>query len=90
MVTQEGLSQCEVARRLGVAGTTVCGWVRQLAPHGRLTDQQMQTRLRELEQENRRLKMEREHGGRDYAAASVCPKRSGVNTFTQVLPSCLA
>ena len=60
MVTEEGLSQSEVARRLGVAGTTVCGWVRQLAPNGRLTDQEMATKLRELEQENRRLKMERE------------------------------
>jgi transposase len=60
MVTEEGLSQTEVARRLGVAGTTVCAWVRQLAPNGRLTDQEMQAKLRELEQENRRLKMERE------------------------------
>lgn len=60
MVTEEGLSQSEVARRLGVAGTTVCGWVRRLAPNGRLTDQEMATKLRELEQENRRLKMERE------------------------------
>jgi transposase len=60
MVTEEGLSQCEVARRLGVAGTTVCAWVRQLAPNGRLTDQEMRIKLRELEQENRRLKMERE------------------------------
>ncbi len=60
MVTEEGLSQSEVARRLGVAGTTVCGWVRQLAPSGRLTDQEMRIKLRELEQENRRLKMERE------------------------------
>jgi len=60
MVTEEGLSQSEVARRLGVAGTTVCGWVRQLAPNGRLTDQEMRIKLRELEQENRRLKMERE------------------------------
>ncbi len=60
MVTEEGLSQCEVARRLGVAGTTVCGWVRQLVSNGRLTDQEMLTKLRALEQENRRLKMERE------------------------------
>lgn len=60
MVTEEGLSQAEVARRLGVAGTTVCGWVKQLAPSGRLTDQEMQAKLRELEQENRRLKIERE------------------------------
>ena len=60
MVIEEGLSQTEVARRLGVAGTTVCAWVRQLAPNGRLTDQEMHTKLRELEQENRRLKMERE------------------------------
>lgn len=60
MVTEEGLSQTEVARRLGVAGTTVCAWVRQLAPNGRLTDQEIQTRLRALEQENRRLRMERE------------------------------
>ena len=60
MVTEEGLSQSEVARRLGVAGTTVCAWVGQLAPNGRLTDQEMRAKLRELEQENRRLKMERE------------------------------
>ena len=56
MVTEEGLSQTE----LGVAGTTVCGWVRQLAPNGRLTDQEMRAKLRALEQENRRLRMERE------------------------------
>ena len=60
MVTEEGLSQSEVARRLGIADTTVCAWVRQLAPNGRLTDQEMRIKLRELEQENRRLKMERE------------------------------
>ena len=47
MVTEEGLSQTEVARRLGVAGTTVCGWVRQLAPNGRLTDQEMRAKLRD-------------------------------------------
>ncbi len=45
MVTEEGLSQSKVARRLGVAGTTVCTWGRQLAPNGRLTDQGMQTNL---------------------------------------------
>ena len=40
MVTEEGLSQSEVAaRRLGIAGTTVCTWIRQLASNGRLTDQ---------------------------------------------------
>ena len=42
MVTEEGLSQSEVARRLGVAGTTVCAWVGQLAPNGRLTDQELE------------------------------------------------
>ena len=60
MVTEEGLSQSEVARRLGIADTTVSAWVRQLAPNGRLTDQEIRIKLRELEQENRRLKMERE------------------------------
>ena len=60
MVTQQGLSQAEAGRRLGVSSATLCGWVRQLAPGGQLTDQQMQTKIKQLEQENRRLKMERE------------------------------
>ena len=60
LVTQQGLSQAEVGRRLGVSSGTLCGWVQQLAPGGHLTDQQMQTKIKQLEQENRRLKMERE------------------------------
>ena len=46
MVTEEGLSQSEVARRLGIADTTVSAWVRQLAPNGRLTDQEIRIKLR--------------------------------------------
>lgn len=60
MVTQQGLSQAEAGRRLGVSSATLCGWMQQLAPGGRLTDLEMQAKIKQLEQENRRLKMERE------------------------------
>lgn len=60
MVTEQGLSQAQASQRLGVSASALCSWMRQLAPGGQLTDQQMQAKLRELEQENRRLRMERE------------------------------
>lgn len=59
-MTQQGLSQAQVARRLGVSATTLCGWVRHLAPEGLLVDTQLRQRVRQLEEENRRLRMERE------------------------------
>lgn len=60
MVTEHGLSQAEVARRLGVSSRTLCNWVRELAPNGQLTDLEIHAKLKALEQENRRLRMERE------------------------------
>ena len=60
MVTEQGLSQAETARRLGVSSRTLCNWVRDLAPNGQLTDPEIHAKLKALEQENRRLRMERE------------------------------
>ncbi len=60
MVTEQGLSQAEVARRLGVSSRTLCNWVRELAPNGQLTGLEVYAKLKALEQENRRLRMERE------------------------------
>ena len=60
MVTHQGLSKTEASQRLGVSASALCGWVQQLAPGGQLTDQQMQAKIKQLEQENRRLKLERE------------------------------
>lgn len=60
MVTEQELSQAEVARRLGVSSRTLCNWVRELAPNGQLTDIEIHAKLKALEQENRRLRMERE------------------------------
>jgi transposase len=60
MVTEQGLSQAEAARRLGVSSRTLCHWVRELAPNGQLTDLEIHAKLKALELENRRLRMERE------------------------------
>jgi len=60
LVTEQGLSQSQASKRLGVSASALCGWVRQLAPGGQLTDPQMQAKLKQLEQENRRLRTERE------------------------------
>ena len=61
LVTEQGLSQAQAARRLGIASTTLHGWVRQLTTDsGQPIDLAIQARLKQLEQENRRLRMERE------------------------------
>ena len=58
--TERGLSQAEVARRWGVSSRTLCNGVRERAPNGQLTDPEVHAKLKALEQENRRLRMERE------------------------------
>jgi transposase len=60
MVTPQGLSQSEASKRLGISASALCGWVRQLSSGGQLTDVAMQAKIQQLEQENRRLKLERE------------------------------
>ena len=60
MVTPQGLSQSEAGKRLGISASALCSWVQQLAPGGQLTDLEMHAKIKQLEQENRRLKLERE------------------------------
>lgn len=66
LVVEEGLSQAEVARRLGITANSISDWVRaykkdkgQAFPgKGRQTPEQ--EKIRQLEKENRELRMERD------------------------------
>ncbi len=66
MVLQEGLSQTEVARRLGTSSKNISRWVKELQNiHSTMTPSGDNISTHEkkcaaLEKENRRLKMERE------------------------------
>ena len=66
LVVEQGYSSAEVGRRLGVSENNVNRWVRQdrdnnerLSADG-LTRQQLETELKRLRKENKRLEMERE------------------------------
>ena len=66
LVVEQGYSSAEVGRRLGVSENNVNRWVRQYrdknestSPDG-LTREQLETELKRLQKENKRLEMERE------------------------------
>jgi transposase len=66
LVVDQGYSCAEVGRRLGVSENNVNRWVRQYhdqnqsqSPDG-LTREQLETELKRLRKENKRLEMERE------------------------------
>ena len=64
--SNQGYSCAEVGRRLGVSENNVNRWVRQYrdkhekASTGGLTREQLETELKRLRKENKRLEMERE------------------------------
>jgi transposase len=66
LVIEQGYSCAEVGRRLGVSDHNVNRWVRQYrennessSPEG-LTREQMESEIKRLRKENKRLEMERE------------------------------
>ena len=60
LVLDQGLKKAEVARRLGVTATTLSAWIKDLAPEGKLVDQELRAEVKRLAEENRQLKMERD------------------------------
>ncbi len=66
LVIEEGLSQAEVARRLGITTNSISAWVRAYrkdkrdAFPGKGHQTPEQERIRQLEKENRELRMERD------------------------------
>lgn len=66
MVLENGYSCEETGRRLGVSGNNINRWVRQYQTHNEartdsgLTREQLETELKRLRKENKRLEMERE------------------------------
>ena len=66
LVVEQGYSSAEVGRRLGVSENNVNRWVRQYrdknesASADGLTREQLETELKRLRKENKRLEMERE------------------------------
>jgi transposase len=66
LVTEQGYSNSEVGRRLGVNPSNVSRWVRQhrqdqedIGQSG-VTRRELESKNRKLEKENKRLRMERE------------------------------
>jgi transposase-like protein len=64
LVINSGRTIAEIARNLGVNEGTLANWVNTAKKSGKLKEKPLDTderaRLRELEEENRRLKMERD------------------------------
>jgi len=66
LVVEQGYSSAEVGRRLGVSENNVNRWVRQYRDKYEsvstddLTREQLETELKRLRKENKRLEMERE------------------------------
>jgi transposase-like protein len=64
LVTNSGRPIAEIARDLGVHEGTLGNWVNMAKKRGEIKDKPLnideRARLKELEEENRRLKMERE------------------------------
>jgi transposase len=66
LVDEQGYSSAEVGRRLGVSENNVNRWVRQYRDKYEsvstddLTREQLETELKRLRKENKRLEMERE------------------------------
>ena len=66
LVIEQGYSSAEVGRRLGISENNVNRWVRQYRDRSEststdgLTREQLETELKRLRKENKRLEMERE------------------------------
>ena len=64
LVISSGRPIAEIARNLGINEGTLANWVNMAKKSGKLKEKPLDTderaRLRELEEENRRLKMERD------------------------------
>ena len=64
LVISSGRPIAEIARNLGINEGTLGSWVNTAKKSGKVTEKPLDTderaRLRELEEENRRLKMERD------------------------------
>ena len=66
MVTEQGYSANEVARRLGVGQSNVSRWVRELRKdqqdgvEGEVSRKELEAEVKRLKKENQRLQMERE------------------------------
>ena len=60
LVTEQGLSKAEAARRLGVTNTTMREWVDQFGPEVGAEQADESAELKRLREENRQLRMERE------------------------------
>ncbi len=64
LVLSSGRPIAEIARNLGINEGTLANWVNTAKKSGKLKEKPLDTneraRLRELEEENRRLKMERD------------------------------
>ena len=66
LVTEQGYSANEVARRLGVGQSNVSRWVRELRKdqqdgvEGEVSRKELEAEVKRLRKENQRLQMERE------------------------------
>ena len=64
LVVSSGRPVAEIARDLGINETTLGNWVNRAKQSGKVKDKPLDTderaRLKELEEENRRLRMERD------------------------------
>ena len=66
LVTEQGYSANEVARRLGVGQSNVSRWVRELRKdqqygvEGEVSRKELEAEVKRLKKENQRLQMERE------------------------------
>ena len=66
LVTEQGYSANEVARRLGVGQSNVSRWVREFrrdqqeAAEGEIPRKELEAEVKRLRKENQRLEMERE------------------------------
>ena len=66
LVTENGYSCAEVARRLGISANNISKWVRlqcdqqEAVAQGAKTPKELQAEIQKLRRENQRLRMERE------------------------------
>jgi transposase len=60
MIDREGLTAAEVSRRLGVNANLLRKWREKYGKENSVSGMDVQEELRQLREENRRLRMERE------------------------------
>src|SRR5271154_402685 len=85
LVISSGRPMAEIARDLGINEGTLGSWVARAKESGKVTEKPLavdeRARLRELEEENRRLKMERDFlkkGVPRTREAALCSRRPKV------------